>query len=48
MTALDGLRETWEAAPPRPWVVVVRDMIGLVLAMVCAATLSLLMWGVIP
>lgn len=48
MTVFDGCRESWEAAAPRPWLVVVRDMLGLVLAMVCAATLSFLMYVVIP
>lgn len=44
MTAFDAARESWEAAAPRPWLMVVRDAIGLLLCGICAVSVSFLMW----
>ncbi len=46
MSFLYGAQDDW-TAPPRPWLLVVRDMLGLVLAMVCAVTLTFLMWAIV-
>lgn len=45
MSAFEGLRD-WEPAE-RPWLLVIRDAIGLLLTMVAAVSLTLLMYAVI-
>lgn len=46
MAIFEGCRESWEAAPPRPWLLVVRDAVGLSLAMVCAVSLVIFLYAV--
>jgi hypothetical protein len=48
MTAFDGLRETWEAAPPRPWLLVVRRGAAIVLGIIVGAEFALFLYVVIP
>lgn len=44
MTAFDAGRESWEAAAPRPWLLVVRRLIAMVLGVVCGVEFALLLW----
>ena len=37
-------REDWEAAAPRPWLLVVRRMAAIMLGAVCGTELVLFLW----
>lgn len=48
MSAFDGLREDWEATPPRPWLLSVRLMVKITLGIAYGTAFAIWLMVMLP